>query len=221
MNYQTRHRIKQFVATHRVLRKLYRAAYVLRWCNEFERVGFVESQLRGESVDARGKPVPWLTYPAIAFLQTRVPSGLTVLEYGSGNSTLWWSQHAARIIAIEHDAEFHARLLTRLPENAECLLVADTPDGVYERKAESFGCIFDVVVIDGMRRVECAQTSMKSLKPEGVIIFDNSDRKDVEPALTYLKQIGFRSIDFRGPSSLITWSNTTTIFYRDGNCLGI
>lgn len=213
--------IKRFIAVHPVLRGLYGAALVLRWRKEFERVGFVESQLRGEPTDRSGLPLPWLSPSVMGLLETHVPAGLSVLEYGSGNSTLWWSRRAVRVVAVEHDADFHARLAPRLPGNATSLLAPDTPDGAYEQTPARFGRVFDVVVIDGARRVECAHACLAFLKPQGVVIFDNADRKDVAPGLEHLRRQGFRSMEIPGFCALIAWSNTTAIFYRDGNCLGL
>ena len=102
--------ILRWIARHALWRRGYGMILVLRWRREFERLGIVESQLRGEPVDAAGHPVPWLSMPALAFLEERMPSGLSVLEYGSGNSTLWWSRRAARVVSVEHDAAFHSRL---------------------------------------------------------------------------------------------------------------
>jgi len=221
MKMQTRARIKQFIAVRPVLRSLYGAALVLRWRKEFERIGFVESQLRGESIDRFGMPLPWLSPSVLGLLEAHVPAGLSILEYGSGNSTLWWSKRASRVVAVEHDSEFHARLASRLPGNVVSILAPDSPDGVYEQAPARFGRVFDVIVIDGARRVECACACLAFLNPQGVIIFDNADRKDVLPGLEYLRKQGFRSIEIPGFCSLITWSNTTAIFYRDGNCLGL
>jgi len=221
MTFQIKSLIKRFIAVHPLLRTLYGAALALRWRKEFERLGFVESQLRGQSTDKFGMPLPWLSPSVMGVLEKHVPDGLSILEYGSGNSTLWWSQHATRVVAVEHDGAFHARLAPRLPDNVVYILAADTSDGLYEKAPVRFGRIFDVIVIDGARRVECARACLEFLRPHGVVIFDNADLKDVTPGLEYLRQQGLRSIEIPGFCSLITWSNTTAIFYRDGNCLGI
>lgn len=221
MTSRTAARLKRFIADHVALRRLYGALLVLRWRKEFERLGIIESQLRGEPVDSNGQPLPWLSMPAIALLEARAPSGLSVLEYGSGNSTLWWARRAARVVAVEHDAAFHARLAPRLPENAVSLLVPDSPDGVYEQAPARYGRVFDVIVIDGARRIECAQACLPLLKEAGVIIYDNADWKNAALGLAHLREQGFRCLELPGLCALLTWSNTTAIFYRDGNCLGL
>ena len=213
--------ILRWIARHAIWRRGYGMILVLRWRREFERLGIVESQLRGEPVDATGHPMPWLSMPALAFLEERMPSGLSVLEYGSGNSTLWWSRRAARVVSVEHDAAFHSRLAPRLPDNVCSLLATDVAHGSYEQAPVRFGRIFDVVVVDGVRRLECAAIGLDLLTETGVVLFDNADLKEYAPGLDHLRQQGFRRLDFRGLYALMTWSDTTAIFYRDGNCLGL
>ena len=77
------------------------------------------------------------------------------------------------------------------------------------------------IVIDGARRIECAQACLPLLKEAGVIIYDNADWKNAAPGLAHLREQGFRCLELPGLCALLTWSNTTAIFYRDGNCLGL
>ena len=58
MTSRTAARLKRFIADHVALRRLYGALLVLRWRKEFERLGIIESQLRGEPVDSKGQPLP-------------------------------------------------------------------------------------------------------------------------------------------------------------------
>src|SRR4051812_47679468 len=59
-----------------------------------------------QSVDGAGIPIPWYTYPATEYLGSLDLSDATVFEYGSGNSSLWWSRRVRSIIAIENDKEW-------------------------------------------------------------------------------------------------------------------
>ena len=46
--------------------------------------GWLKSWWRGRPVDAAGKPLPWLTYPAIDFISQFDFSDAIVFEWGSG-----------------------------------------------------------------------------------------------------------------------------------------
>jgi hypothetical protein len=59
--------------------------------------GHFRSSIASEALDARGKPLPWYTYPAIDFLADVDFSSQSVLEFGASQSTLWRSERAARV----------------------------------------------------------------------------------------------------------------------------
>jgi hypothetical protein len=52
--------------------------------------GWFRSFEEHASVDLNGNPVPFLTYSAVKFLERRIHPEISVFEYGSGASTLWW-----------------------------------------------------------------------------------------------------------------------------------
>ena len=60
-----------------------------------EQVGWFDSFFAQIAVDCNCKPIPWLTYPSIAFIDPRLSCEMSLFEYGSGNSTLWWAGHVA------------------------------------------------------------------------------------------------------------------------------
>lgn len=182
--------------------------------------GWTRSRREAIPVDANGFPIPWYTYPAIRFLAERVPATTSVFEFGMGYSTLWWSERADRVLACEHDQSWFDRMSSLLPANAGAVIYP-VDDRHYVRAATDAGETFDVIVIDGRRRVECARHSLDCLSPSGVIVWDNSDRDRYDEGYSYLQSNGFRRIDFWGMGPLIVTQWCTSIFYRPNNCLGI
>jgi hypothetical protein len=65
------------------------------------------------------KPVPWITYAAIHFLEQEISSEQSIFEYGGGHSTLYWAERVRRVVAVDHDPAFAAYLRQQLPPNAE------------------------------------------------------------------------------------------------------
>lgn len=55
-----------------------------------QKYGWLKSFKTKMPIDAKGNPVPWYTYPAIEFLEQLDFTNKIVLEYGSGNSSLYW-----------------------------------------------------------------------------------------------------------------------------------
>lgn len=187
------------------------------------RIGWLRSVRKGLSVSEEDQPIPWYTYAAVAFLKDRVKPEWSVFEYGSGHSTLWWAGlvPAGKVIACEHEAGWCGKLRRRLPGNAELHHQALEPEGKYGGFIAKYHNQFHVVVIDGRQRVSCALHCLGALRADGVVVWDNSDRSDYGRGLAFLRERGFRQLDFTGmgPISPVGWS--TSILYRPHNCLGI
>lgn len=77
--------------------------------------GWKRSYLAQKPVDKDGNPLPWYTYGAIEFLSAIVRPHMKVFEYGSGQSTLWWSRMAS-VSAVEHDSEWFQQISASVPE---------------------------------------------------------------------------------------------------------
>jgi len=170
--------------------------------------------------DVRGDPIPWMTYPSLFFLESRVHREMSVFEFGSGGSTLWWARRVRRVVSCEHDKSWFGQMQPLLPALVEFHHVA-LEDGQYSAEILKYQSAFDIVVIDGRDRVNCARNSLEALKPDGVVLWDNSDRDEYREGYEFLERNRFRRIDFAGMGPLNVYQWTTSIFYRDRNCLGL
>src|SRR5690348_13647527 len=95
--------------------------------------GHWRSSLLCQSVDRAGRPLPWITYPAMEFLDSFDWNGVDVLEWGAGNSTLWWIERGARLFSVEHDAGWVAELQRRLAGTPSATLQCHTDAAAYAR----------------------------------------------------------------------------------------
>lgn len=184
-------------------------------------VGWFNSVAVGRPVDADHQPVPWYTYASLSFIGTRINRTMRVFEYGSGNSTLWWSQRVASVVACEHDQPWFEEIAKQLPDNVDYRYCELEYGGAYCRLISEFVAEFDCVVIDGRDRVNCARQALGALTAGGVIVWDNSDRDCYQAGFDFLRDHGFRRIDFWGLGPINAYPWCTSIFYRDGNCLGL
>lgn len=182
--------------------------------------GWFRSAQSGIPEDAKGNPIPWYTYPAISFLSHRLNQELFVFEYGCGNSTAWFSQRVASVDSIENDEDWANEMQRRGLHNADIRFVPGTGRD-YITSVALRDKLFDIIAIDGRNRVACAHFCIQFLKPDGVVVLDDAERKEYAPAFHYLFEHGFRSIDFDGFGPVVDYESRTTIFYRDANCLGI
>lgn len=212
--------------THRVLGRVYRLAPPLKYWGlrkaYLKRTGWVRSGWANAPVDAHGGPLPWYTYPCIAFLEGRVRPEMRVFEYGSGQSTRWWAARVQHVDSVEDDKTWFERVSTDIPGNVD-LRFASSDGDAYERSALDRGKRFDVVVIDGSHRDECAHATLEVIDDRGVVIWDNTQKPGVfSEGLGTLEAAGFRRVDFFGigPLNMDPWC--TTVLYRPGaNCFNL
>lgn len=182
--------------------------------------GFYKSLRVKQSVDLKGKPLIWITYPCIEFLRKRITPSMKVFEYGAGNSTLWWADRVQDVISIEHDQEWFDRINQYKNTNINLIFKKLIYNGDYSKEVLNWSNL-DVIVIDGRDRVNCAINSFNSLSESGVIIWDDSERKRYQKGVDFLLGKGFKKIDFPGMKPNFTGVSQTSIFYREKNCLGI
>ncbi|RZJ43959.1 MAG: FkbM family methyltransferase [Brevundimonas sp.] len=183
--------------------------------------GWLTSVELQRSVDGAGQPIPWYTYPAIAFLSSKDYGTLRVFEFGSGGSTIWWAARAKSVVSVEHDAAWAEEIRPQLPDSVDYHHEPLVPGGDYSRKAETLGGPYDIVIVDGRDRVNSALSSRSTLSPSGVIIWDNAERRRYTKGCEQLLASGFRRLDFHGMGPIAGNPTVTSIFYRPDNCLGI
>ncbi|WP_421900083.1 glycosyltransferase family protein [Maridesulfovibrio sp.] len=188
-----------------------------------KKMGWFSSYHRQAIVDDAGAPLPWLSYPAVNLLEERAPYGCKVFEYGCGSSTLWWAKRAKRVVVVEHNEQWFNTMKSQFPDHVRPVLQRLEPGGDYSKTVAMIKNIkFDIIVIDGRDRVNCAYNSLSSLSPSGVIVFDNTDRLEYMPGRQFLKDAGFKELRLTGLASMVlNVGSCTSIFYRDDNCLGI
>src|SRR5688572_30099175 len=87
--------------------------------------GHFLSSLKSKAVDKKGTALPWYTYPAIDFLRHKQMTDKTVLEFGSGQSTLWWSQRVRNVVSLEDNESWYQSLRQLVPSNVQ-LVLGDT-----------------------------------------------------------------------------------------------
>src|SRR5437868_5283396 len=92
---------------------------------------------------------PYYTDRSIQFLEEHLKGvkGLSVFEYGSGYSTLWWAKRARAVVACEHDPAWEAKLKPSLPRNVKHMLRQQLgAQGDYYRAILEWRVPFDIVV---------------------------------------------------------------------------
>ena len=133
--------------------------------------------------------LPWFSYAAIDFLNGYLDKDMTVCEYGSGGSTLFFARRVKSVVSIEDNSRWYDLVSRRLEEkavrNVQLRLYPfdfRNPAG-FENSAylHALDEKFDVIVVDGSEewnqvRPVCFERAEGRIKPGGIIVVDDSWR---------------------------------------------
>lgn len=191
------------------------------WEGYLEETGWIPSYRQQKPVNRNNQPLPWVTYAFIDFITERLSNNMVVLEYGSGNSTLFYASYVRKVYAVEHDEAWFKEISGRVPENVSIEYVELTGDGRYTRFAATLSDRPDIIIVDGRERVNCIKEGTDFLAGKGVVVLDDSERPEYQEAIVFLRARQFRKLDFWGIAPGIFYRKCTTIFYKPDNCLGI
>lgn len=192
-----------------------RAAAAIKQLGAFKALATAHGQHRSMTsnmcVDGSGHPIPWYTYPAIEFFSHLDFSQASVFEYGSGNSSRWWSQRCKALVSVESDRGwFDTISAANKAANFNYLFAGPEQ---YPQQIQSFAEPFDIVIVDGISRADCAKYAVEHIVKHGGrwLILDNSNWY---PKLMrkLAQQLRWLQVDFHGfgPINRYTW--TTSVF---------
>lgn len=182
--------------------------------------GWLQSAFTKQPVDRHGNEVPWMVYSIIDFLDERLSRNLTVLEWGSGNSTVWFSRLVKSVVSLEHDEEFfnHNQSRLNILPNVEVRLFDKDSEEYINPQTEG---MFDLLIVDGRNRIKCFTSALGKVSQRGCIILDNSNRPEYREVFELARNSRLKSLRFTGMAPGVSFPTETTIFYKVDNCLGI
>ncbi len=174
---------------------------------EFE-YGHFYSSKQWSCVDKANNPIPWYTYPAIEYINQLDFSDKFIFEYGSGNSTLFWSKKAYQVVSVENDKQWYEK--TAQYNSKNIIVKLHTNENTYIQEITKHEHEFDVIIIDGSYRYKCAKMAINKLKSGGMIILDNSDWWVSTAKL--LRSFDLIQVDMTGFSPINHYTSTTSFF---------
>ena len=127
---------------------------------------------------------PNLATDCVRFLEDWLSPNDRVLEYGSGVSTAWFGSHAESVVSVENDPIWYGRVVDwtrdndRIAVHQFCGPIDPTLDGAV--CADYVGFLdtlpsdhFNLILDDGWARGSVALRALRSLKPGGLLLFDD------------------------------------------------
>ena len=190
---------------------------VMKYISVFEifafRYGHYVSLKTRKSLDNKHQPLPWYTYPAIEYLKQFDYRDKEVFEWGCGSSSLFWAGLAKKVTSVEDNEDWYGEVYSIKRDNMVLLFKKEREN--YAKAIKLSACQYDIVVIDGKYRDECARLALQVVRSDGWIILDNSDRYPL--ICRMLRDAGFIQVDFCGfgPINGFTWA---TSVYMKATC---
>ena len=152
---------------------------------------------------------PYL-HPAVAgYLESLLHTSYSVLEHGSGGSTLWLSKYVNRVVSVENDPVWYTKVKELVSDNVTIFLqvFSSIPKGVVGP--------FDLMLIDGNpveNRGMYLNEAINLVRKGGIVILDNANRPEyaVERRALQRKCKHFITLDVNPPGH----NYCVTEFYR-------
>lgn len=139
---------------------------------------YIMSRMAWSSYQRRNPDAPWLTQAMIEFLKGYLRPTDTLVEFGSGRSTMWLARHVGRMISIEHHKAWHAKITGEMTaqgvKNIEYLNTSEAAADYVGAADKALGdAKADMILVDGIHREKCAIWALEHVKPGGMIVIDN------------------------------------------------
>jgi len=183
--------------------------------------------------------IPWITFEANKWLEKYLKPDMTVFEYGSGGSTLFFQKHVKKIVSIEHNRFWYKKMLKFSKKkniffNSYFLIEPEKPikrnvkeKDNYQSTLKSYSNMifkkyvnsinkypqdyFDVIFIDGRVRNLCVKKSLNKIRQDGIIILDDSEREEYQESISLLSR--YKRIDFYGFGPYRLYPRQTSIWF--------
>lgn len=131
------------------------------------------------------EPVPFIVMDAIRFMEKIVQPGMSIVEAGGGNSSLWFLERNAQVTTYEHSADWAGFIQKTVRENPLRFHEKNFNIKVMQGQSAIADMALipdqslDIVLVDCMndftRRNDCMEVLISKVKKNGWMVLDNSD----------------------------------------------
>ena len=143
-----------------------------------------ENRFWGRKPEPEFLKQPWLNYDLLRWVQGFRPA--TVLEWGSGSSTLWFARLPARVVSTEHDPVWHEKVQREAVRHGldPVIRLQVSREGYQAAARPEFGASRpDLILIDGNWRAECLREALDWIRKGAKAIFHDAQAEEHRPAL--------------------------------------
>ena len=145
--------------------------------------------------------LPWISYEVINIFSLKLnKSTSSILEFGSGMSTLWFVERAKLVCSVENDLEWYKVVKEKLKSENNIEYYFSSTEDEYIKFKSNGNQKFDLILIDGPWRANCILNSLHLINPGGYIYLDNADaesssghRGEIKKAVQILEEFSKRN----------------------------
>jgi predicted O-methyltransferase YrrM len=133
----------------------------------------------------------WYSYTEALTRLCREFNPNRILEWGPGRSTKLMNELCpnAHIDSLEHDPKWYQDQLRKFNEIEAVKIRHINGDDYVLWPVDQQK--YDLIFVDGRRRVECMKVAAECLAPGGVIVLHDGERPYYQPGIDYLTSMGF------------------------------
>lgn len=195
------------------------------------RTGLIQSIWRQRPSTPTDLPLPWWSLSAIDFLGRLSVTHRVIVEFGSGNSTLWWAKRhrydGFSYRSFEPDFQYWQKMrkesyfyeqhvICYAHQASYVTMLEHMIDGSHP--AVSTHTRPDIVIVDGpihLREKEVS-AALALLVSHGLLVIDDANWIS-DSVHSQLRTAGFVRLDLWGPSPGCSYTKLTTLYSRNFN----
>jgi len=136
---------------------------------------------------------PWLPEAMIVWLETVVNENMRVFEWGAGGSTIWLAQRCQHVMSVETEKEWINQVVGRAKHlkisNIKIFHVPVPDDPYYTNVIDLQPQMFDLIFVDGKKRMRCINAAIQKVAKGGYILLDNSDSPAHEDSVERMNKV--------------------------------
>ncbi len=200
-----------FIKRNILAKKSFRADYI------FYRIARPVLKVYYKLFKWRNPVSPWTSQASIRTFEKILDKNMIGFEYGSGFSTIFFSNYLKQLVSVEHNeawyeivkkkfkdsgitnVEYHFIPSQKETANHDYTFYKDyhltEKDFTIRKEYHNYFSFvltfpnehFDFIIVDGRARVECCLNAIPKLKPGGIFVLDNSDRARYKPVFRVLE----------------------------------
>jgi tRNA A58 N-methylase Trm61 len=137
---------------------------------------------------------PLMHFNEYKFIEKFLKPHHTFFEWGAGNGTLYFSGLVNKLISLEHDIDFYNQIKITIDlfnaDNIDLIYVKPNSGDRTKSRYEQFkdyvdypvvnNLDFDICLIDGRARKDCARVIHNYIKPDTIVFVHDFNHNDVE-----------------------------------------